>query len=138
MAARVTKGTKPVQDRFVIAKGLGKRRVRMQRVPVTAQAVQQCLVGVGFFLDHRIRFAGGRHIDLAGIATLTAPATGTFHERGHLVVGHLVTVLVGGSNGEGDDCVRVLVQRLLEFEGVFQLGMRRQWPLDLGVLLTMQ
>ena len=56
MASGITEGTQPMQDRLVITECPGKRRVGVQRIPVTAQAIQQRLVGVGFLFDHRIRF----------------------------------------------------------------------------------
>ena len=47
-----------------LAERLGEARVGVQRVPVAAEAIEQRLVRQRLLLDHQIRFARRRHVDV--------------------------------------------------------------------------
>ncbi len=127
-----------MQDRLVEAESLGEIWIRVQRVPVAGQTVQQRLVEVGLLLDHRVRLARRRDVDVAGRAALAAPAAGAAHESGDLVIRDLLAAFVGGGNAEQHHRVRRLVVGALEAEGVLELAFGRERVFDLGVLLAVQ
>ena len=136
--ASVAEGAQAVEDRPIKAEGLGEVGVDVERVPVAAEAVEERLVGVDDLLDLGVGLAIRGDVDVGGGPSIAAPTTSAADERGQLVVDQLLPGLVARRDREDDGGVLALVEDVLDRDAVRQLGVRRQGPLELGVLLAVE
>ena len=134
----VTERAKPVEDRPLETERLGHARIRVQRVPVATQSVEQGLVLRDRVFDDDVGRARRGHVDVCARTTLAAPAASTTNEGGHLALDQQVAVLVVRVESGNDESTLAFVPDVFDHS----LGGKRrlEWkrPRELDVLLTVK
>lgn len=140
-----TEGAEAVQDGSLEATHLGKRGVHVQRVVVTAQAVDGGLVQRHGLLGNVVGSASRGLVGSRGSAAVTTlllavEATGAAEEDGHLVVENVLTGLgVLGGDTSADNGGVALVNNLEQLAARDQSAASRDGVLaDLEVLLAVE
>ena len=138
VARGIAVGAQPVQDRLREAERAGEAGVDVQRVPVAREPVQQRLVVADLLRAREVGRAIGGRVGVARGPSVAAPAARAADHRAELVVGEHLAGLIGGLDGHHDERVLALVEDVLDPRAMREPGARRQRPLELGVLLTVQ
>ncbi len=127
-----------MEDRLVELHRLGEGRIRVERVPVAAEAIEERLVRRGLLFDHRVRLPVGRRVLLGARAAVTAPAARTADEGRDLVDGQQVAVLVEALDRRHDQSALALVVDVADARLVRELRVPRERSLQRQLLLAVE